>query len=54
MLGITLMAKLIQPKKIILIFKVCDDDEDDVLSAQELKEMLTRVERIFQQENAME
>lgn len=33
MLGIVLMAKLVQPKKITLIFQLCDEDDDGVLSA---------------------
>ena len=54
MLSIVLMAKLIPPKKVTLLFQLCDEDDDGVLSSDQFLDMLTRVEKIFQVENAME
>lgn len=54
LIAIILMAKLINSKKIKLIWKLCDFQEKDYLTSEKVLEMLTRIEKIFCQEEAME
>lgn len=50
LIAVTLMAKLITPKKIDLILRLVDEDEDCTISAEQLLDMLIRIEKIFCQE----
>jgi hypothetical protein len=48
------MAKLITPKKIDLILRLVDEDDDCEISSDQLLDMLIRVEKIFCQEQALD
>ena len=50
LIAVTLMAKLITPKKIDLILRLVDEDDDGIVSGDQLHDMLMRIERIFCQE----
>ena len=52
MLALTLLSRIPNDKKLELIFKLTDVDEDDCLSPQEISKMIQVIERIFAKENA--
>lgn len=54
LLALDLLSKIVQPLKIKMMFDICDQDLDGVLSADELLDMLRRVERIFSQEESQQ
>ena len=47
LIALDLLSKIVQPLKIKMLFDVCDQDADGVLSTDDLLDMLQRVERIF-------
>lgn len=50
LLTMTILARIIYEKKLILVFQLCDDDEDGAMTTDQILEMLQRVEIIFAQE----
>jgi hypothetical protein len=52
MLALTLLSRIPNDKKLELIFKLTDVDEDDCLSPQEINKMIQVIERIFAKENS--
>ena len=42
-----LLARIVQPAKLKLLFELCDDDEDGCMMPDDILNMLQRVERIF-------
>ena len=52
MLALTLLSRIPHDKKLELIFKLTDVDEDDCLSPQEICKMIQVIERIFAKENS--
>lgn len=51
-LAMNLLARIVQPAKLKLLFELCDDDEDGCMMPDDILYMLQRVERIFAQECA--
>lgn len=50
MLTMTLLARIVYETKLHLLFQLCDDDEDDRMSFDDVLDMLQRIEIIFAQE----
>ena len=48
--ALCLLAPIVPPLKLKLIFDLCDDDEDGCMQPYNILEMLQKVERIFAQE----
>jgi hypothetical protein len=49
-LAINLLARMINEKKLKLIFELCDDDDDGCMTPDDILNMLQRVERVFAEE----
>ena len=47
-----LLARVVQPLKLKLLFELCDEDEDGCMMPEDILSMLQRVERIFAKECA--
>lgn len=47
-----LLARIVQPAKLKLLFELCDDDDDGCMMPDDILNMLQRVERLFAQECA--
>jgi len=42
-----LLAKIVHERKLELLFKLCDDDEDGYMSEEKTLDMLERIQRVF-------
>ena len=51
MLALTLLSRIPNEKKVKLIFKLTDVDEDGCLSSEEIYKMIEVIERVFAKEN---
>lgn len=47
MVALCLLAPIVHPQKLRLIFDLCDDDEDGCMMPIDILDMLQKVERIF-------
>ena len=52
LIAIVLLARMIVPKKMAMIFNLFDEDNDGILSDDQILDMFIRIEKIFCQEAA--
>lgn len=47
LIAMVLLAKIVSERKLDLLFKLCDDDEDGYMTDEDLLDMLERIQRVF-------
>ena len=47
LIAMVLLAKIVSERKLDLLFKLCDDDEDGFMTDEDVLDMLERIQRVF-------